>query len=362
MSQWGSDADANKLKKSYIKGFLDVSGGNLVAQNSSTIMIMSAATNIPALQIKTDRFSVNTGTSIVDISYSTFGALGSLGVSYEQSTAELIQRTKYLTTGTNVSLFGNSVVPSDLQVYGNIFAYNAAANYGFSVTNTGSMYLAGDVSMSGALRVGGDISLNGRFTGFGDISLNGNIRTSGNVNIGNVLSVANDTSLNGNLFVLRDISLNGNARIGSRLSVNGDVSLNANTRLTTVAINKDISSGFVLDVSGITNLRGPLYTQADVSVNGAVLVGTDVSINRSLYVVNRALFNGDVSMNRNLDIGTGSNSVAINKDISAGFALDVSGVTNMRGPFYTLADVSLGQKLFVQSDACIVQWRCINES
>jgi hypothetical protein len=36
-------------------------------------------------------------------------------------------------------------------------------------------------------------------------------------------------------------------------------------------------------------------------------------------------------MNGNLDIGSGSSSVAINKDISSNFALDVSGVTQIRG-------------------------------
>ena len=69
----------------------------------------------------------------------------------------------------------------------------------------------------------------------------------------------------------------------------------------------------------------------DVSINGNLSVGTDLSLNGNLYVVKRAVFRGDVSMNGNNRFGSGSSSVAINKDISSAFALDVSGITQIRG-------------------------------
>jgi hypothetical protein len=74
-----------------------------------------------------------------------------------------------------------------------------------------------------------------------------------------------------------------------------------------------------------------LYVGSDVSLNTNLYVNNDLSLNGNLYVGKRSLFTLDVSMNGNLDIGSGSNSVAINKDISSAFALDVSGVSQFRG-------------------------------
>jgi hypothetical protein len=123
--------------------------------------------------------------------------------------------------------------------------------------------------------------------------------------------------------------------------------MNGNTKLgngsKSVAINKDISSAFALDVSGATILRNTLYVASDLSLganffvigdsslNSKVSVGGDLSLNGNLYVTKRSVFTGDVSMNGNTRLGTGSQSVAINKDISSAFALDVSGVTQIRG-------------------------------
>jgi len=162
--------------------------------------------------------------------------------------------------------------------------------------------------------------------------------------------------------------VSGNARITGTVTASLDVSLNKNVKLGTsnnsVAINKDISSNFALDVSGITNLRAPLYALSDVSLNQKLFVsldasfnqslsiGQDVSINRSLYVQNRSLFSSDVSINGFTKL---NNSVAINKDISSQYALDVSGITALRAPLYALSDVSLSQKLFVSLDASLNQ-------
>jgi len=51
-------------------------------------------------------------------------------------------------------------------------------------------------------------------------------------------------------------------------------------------------------------------------------------------------------MNGNLDIGSGSSSVAINKDISSNFALDVSGITQIRGNLAVSGDFSIQQSTY----------------
>ncbi len=470
---WGSDSNANRFKKSYIQGFLDVSGGNLIVESSSQIQVMSSQyTGQAALLIKPDRFSVFTGQSSYDISYVTFAALGFLGVSYQYTTADIYNRIKFIGSNTltgNVTLIGSDASgASDLIVYGNISTQNNG-----NITGARHFFLTGDASLNQKLYVAGN------------------------------------ANMNSNVAITLDLSVNQNVYVTGRSSFTNDVSMNRNVDIGTgnnsVAINKDISENVALDVSGSTVLRGPLSITGDASFNRSLQIGSDLSINRFLYVNNNALFNTDVSINQNLyvsgratfgrpptnttafevdvsgqmriyepsgtlasatngslvlqhgdasgvssivflstndsgsdyayiqyqenvgggatqkglftigienengsgttadrislyaaggsgfvgvntkdpsfnldvsgnaritgtvtasldvslnknvQLGTGSNSIAINKDISPSFALDVSGITNLRAPLYALSDVSLSQKLFVSLDASFNQ-------
>jgi len=169
------------------------------------------------------------------------------------------------------------------------------------------------------------------------------------------------------------LDLSGNARITGNVTASLDVSLNRNVKLgsgsNSIAVNKDISSAFALDISGATSIRnGPLFVSSDVSLNSKLFVqgdaslnrnlfiGQDISINRFLYVASRSVLNGDASLNQNVKLGSGSNSIAVNKDTNSAYALDVSGTTNFsNGPLFVSTDVSLNSKLFVQGDASFNQ-------
>ena len=60
MSEWGTaDPNANRIKQTYIKGFLDISGGNMIIEKSSSLQMMSSDyEGQAALIIKPDRLSV----------------------------------------------------------------------------------------------------------------------------------------------------------------------------------------------------------------------------------------------------------------------------------------------------------------
>ena len=66
-------------------------------------------------------------------------------------------------------------------------------------------------------------------------------------------------------------------------------------------------------------------TTQDSSINSLTTYNTtqDTSINR--------IYNLDVSFNGNIRLGSGGKSIAINKDISSNFALDINGSTNIVG-------------------------------
>ena len=84
-----------------------------------------------------------------------------------------------------------------------------------------------------------------------------------------------------------------------------------------------LSTGGVQDPS--INSLTTYNTTQDSSINSLTTYNTtqDTSINR--------IYNLDVSFNGNIRLGSGGKSIAINKDISSNFALDINGSTNIVG-------------------------------
>ena len=382
MSEWGTgDQNANRIKQTYVKGFLDISGGPLIVERSSSLQVIASDSNNPRIEFKPGAvFTVNT-TSNFDVSYTALATLGLLGVSFEQSTADINSRVKYITTSATGSIFstniGNLNTNSDLTVYGRTFL-NGDASFNGKLYVSNPVFFVSDFSLNGNAKLGSgssivainkDISAGFALDVSGITVLRNNLYVLSDMSLTTKLFVGGDSSFNGNLAVGQDLSLNGNLYVSKRSLFTGDVSMNGNVRIGTgsqwVSLNKDISSGFALDVSGITMLRNNLYVLSDVSFtkklfvggdssfNGNLAVGQDLSLNGNLYVAKRSLFTGDVSMNGNTRFGTGSQWVSLNKDISAGYALDVSGITVLRNNLFVLSDVSLTTKLFVGGDSSL---------
>jgi hypothetical protein len=59
MSDWGT-TDANRIKQTFVKGFLDVSGGSVVVQKSSTLKIMAHDAETAIIEFKPEYFTINT--------------------------------------------------------------------------------------------------------------------------------------------------------------------------------------------------------------------------------------------------------------------------------------------------------------
>ena len=89
------------------------------------------------------------------------------------------------------------------------------------------------------------------------------------------------------------------------------------------SINLLTTSNLIQDTS--INLLTTYNSTQDTSINLLTTYNStqDTSINR--------IYNLDVSLNGNIRLGSGNKSIAINKDISTNFALDISGSTNIVG-------------------------------
>jgi predicted acyltransferase (DUF342 family) len=214
---------------------------------------------------------------------------------------------------------GNTIIRSKLIVESDV-SFNSKLFVASDVSMNSKLIVGGDVSFNSKLFVGGDVSMNSKLIVGGDVSFNSKLFVSRDVSMNSKLIVGGDVSFNSKLFVGGDVSMN------SKLIVGGDVSFNSK-----LFVSRDVSMNSKLIVGGDVSFNSKLFVASDVSMNSKLIVGDDVSFNGNFYVVKRSVFTLDVSMIGNLDIGSGLSCVAINKDISSAFALDVSGETKIRG-------------------------------
>jgi hypothetical protein len=172
-------ATSNRLRQTYITGFLDMSGGNMTVRSGNF--------NVDGL------ITQNTDQVTNNFSYTYY------------SLADLDQR--YVTI-TNPS-----------------FSPTVTFNFKNDVSMNTKLSVVGDVSFGSRLLLGGDASLNSRLFISGDASLNSRLFVGGDVSLNSRLFVGTDLSVNRFLFVGDDASLN------NRLFVRNDVSLNANLQV-----------------------------------------------------------------------------------------------------------------------------------
>jgi len=120
-----------------------------------------------------------------------------------------------------------------------------------------------------------------------------------------------------------------------------------------IALNSDVSFGYnaygkiASSDASINSIRAMI----DASLSGIVSAGGNVNISPvTAFNVTAPLTN----ISGNLDIGNGLSSVVINKDISAGYALDVSGFTILRNTLSanTIYSIS-GSNMTIGSDGSV---------
>jgi hypothetical protein len=204
-----------------------------------------------------------------------------------------------LTTGSNNTLLG-------YQAQANANNYNNSTALGAGATITGNNQVVLGTA-SEKVVMPGDASLNG------NIVIGRNLTVLGNISVQNYTnqSIINTTTTNYQLIVSEDISLNG------RLCVSSDTSLNANLfigRDLSLNGNLYVKSINVKDISGVNNFFGNLqytyntpntatfdangfailknidssatviYSTIDMSINGNLFVGRDLSYAGNLYV------------------------------------------------------------------------------
>ena len=257
------------------------------------------------------------------------------------------------------------------------------------------LFVSGDVSLNSKLFVSGDVSLNSKLTVTNDVSLNSKLFVSNDVSLNSKLFVSGDVSLNSNLNIgntlnttsiqvsidasnmdIATTQVGGTLNIGTNGSRNGAINIgNGGTGKFiniggnnggTTTINSqwiDLGSPSTSRIqlnptaSGTLNLgnsiTGGTIVLGNAMTGGTLTIGPSISSSSSttINIGSGSAYTGPINignggsgkfiniggasttltMSGNTKVGSGSSSVAINKDISSAFALDVSGITQIRG-------------------------------
>ena len=374
-STWGQESDANRIKKTYVKGYMDVSGGELSVHNNAFNVFKN--TGDIAFRVDPQKFTVkDSDGSTVDVSLSYLIFLNTL-VPTDGQAVSIPDKVKYITTYGTETRIGSTDASYNFRVYGNTYVEKNLF-VGLDASFGQRVFVSGDASLNSGLYVkaktslGGDLSLNGNFAMYGgDASLNGRVFISGNASLNNNLyvkaktSLGNDLSLNGNfamyggdaslngrLFVSGDASLNSGLYVKAKTSLGGDLSLNGNFAM----YGGDASLNGRLLVSGDASLNSGLYVKAktslggdlslngnfamyggDASLNGKVFILGDASLNSGLYVKAKTSLGNDLSLNGNFAMYGG--------DVSLNGRLLVSGDASLNGGLYVVSKTRLGNDL-----------------
>ncbi len=299
------DSSANKLRHTYVKGFVDISGGDLHLQNGAFNMFRGS--NNLYFGISGDHFTATSHPSLqrVDVSLSSLIFLNSISGNVDDSFATINQRISGITYDLTFdrTIIDNSVVAngialfkSDVSVNGNLLVYGNSSFSRYPV-----FVGAGNPTQGNQFATKSYVDTNG-----GTILLGSNNTWTGNNYFSNYLpawsGAGNGYPVSGNQFTVKsyvdDAIQNGG----------GTVLLTANNVWT----GNNNFSNYLPTWSGVGGpVQGNQFATKDyVDNNGSTLLltsnnlfsgnntfGGDVSMNKTLVV------SGDVSFNGNLRIG-----------------------------------------------------------
>ena len=301
---WLVDPKSNRFIDTYMRGYLDMSGGHLILRNNN--------------------IHVNDG----DISLN-----GKLLVNSD--------------TSLNSKLFvGNDVCMNDLLMVGNDVSLNS------------KLFVGNDVCMNELLMVGNDVSLNSKLFVMSDVSMNETLHVGNNVTFDSKLLVEGDSSFNSNVDISGNLVIRGTLGVYQQQEIKV---INTTVNNYQLIITEDISLNGNLYVKDDVSLNSKLFVAEDVCFNEVLMVGNDVSFNSDLFV------DGDLSLNGDLSVGGDTqlnnlyvrgwsvlrSTLDVSKNVTFGSMLDVSGATNVRSTLDVSGVTNLASTLKVANAATL---------
>jgi len=300
-----ADSSANKLRHTYVKGFVDISGGDLSLQNGAFNMFRGS--NNLYFGISGDHFTTTSYPSLqkIDVSLSSLYYLNTISVNVDDTFAGINQRISGITydltfdrTVIDNSISANAIAlfKSDVSINGNLLVYGNSRFSKYPVFSG-----VGDPTQGNEFVTKTYVDVNG-----GAILLGSNNTWNGNNYFSNYLPAWNGSGnsfpVSGNQFTVKsyvDYAIQtggGTVLLGSNNMWTGNN--NFANYLPTWSGNGGPTQGNQFATKSYVDTNGStLLLSSNNLFSGNNTFGGDVSINKTLVV------SGDVSFNGNLRIG-----------------------------------------------------------
>ena len=292
INPWLNDASSNRYIQTYMKGYLDISGGPLILRNAG-ILGLSGDSSFNNNVTVGKRLAVgkqldSTYLYALDVSGpmnfgrsdSSFG--GNVTINTNLAMGGLIQQNV-----SSINTYNQQMISVPYSAFvGSGFAYLGSSNTFASIntfqadTSFSRLFTTADASLGGNLfvnsyttfnndvsanaemLVGGDASLNGRLFVAADVSMNRRLFLGGDVSLGSRLFVTSDISANSRLFVNSDVSLGGRLFVSNGLTITDATSVMPSATYGTLTLGH-------ADASGCSSIMFKSNTNASVQPGGA---------------------------------------------------------------------------------------------
>jgi len=355
MSQWFDlSGSANKLRQSYLKGFLDISGGGILVRSDNSLNFYKSDSGaVPEFALDATKIRVKNpadnkatwnGTAAyttgqaIDVSAQKLGYLYNLTENVQSTLTEFHEWKNQSTTGISSSTVdaSNVTVAADASIGGRLYV-------GGDITARGNLTLDKNLYVGGNVVVAGSQTVNMDFYVKGNTHLDGNLYAGsnfylykGSAFINENVTASGELNVVGKSYLIDDVTMSNDLHVANTIYCNKIVVANDVSDNGTMEIAMDAALKARLFVSGDASLNSKLFVNGDASLNSTFRLGGDASLNSKLFV------NGDASLNSTLRLGG---------DASLNSKLFVNGDASLNATFRLGGDASLNSKLFVHGDA-----------
>lgn len=341
MNNWlDASSTSNKYRQMYIKGFLDVSGGNIILRNNH-LLVKSGDASLNGKLFASKDASFNSNLRVGDT-----------------ATIKTLFVTGDVSMNGNVFInFKNSSISPDA-IIGGIPASTGIFDVDMSLNKR--LSVQGDITARANLYVNNNIYENGvalinKYAPIGAPTFTGTT-TLTTASISNNLLVSKDASLNGNLYVVGDATFTNRMFVGSTISEGGVLLSNKYAPIaspgftgtpTAPTASSSTNTTQIATTQFVTTKINNILDNVQGNLSTLNLLASAINYDPSFSYNVLTLISGKVSIQNPEFVGTASAGKLISSGDISGVRLfatgdcSLNGNLSLNGTFRTLRDISV---------------------
>ena len=321
MSTWFDQSNnANKFRQTYVKGFVDVSGGGVMIRSDNSLNLYTTSdTSVPTFSIQASSYSVKHDGNTTTVLTEKLRHLVDLDENTQDRLDDHTRRTQHMDACANVT------------------------------------YFVEDVSMSGDIKVGGSSTLEGTLDVTGATTLSNTLTVSNATTLSDTLDVSNATTLSSTLDVTGLTTMTSavaTTDISAAALHVDDIHINSNdiysTAGTDIIIRPGNNQSYSDDVDRKVRVVGDLHVDGSINFTGDFIkTDTIVRVTEQMDVSNNGT--GPAFIARQHGTGAGYDIAEFYDDASLAVAIKDGGHVDMHNDVHVGGNMDISGTFLVTS-------------